>query len=40
MDVQIVSINEEGTNFELDEDALRSIFHKVRRRWAVCGKGS
>ncbi|TMW65717.1 hypothetical protein Poli38472_008359 [Pythium oligandrum] len=26
---QIVSINEEGTNFELDEQALREIFHKV-----------
>ncbi|TYZ63578.1 hypothetical protein PybrP1_009896 [[Pythium] brassicae (nom. inval.)] len=26
---QIVSINDEGTNFELDEDALREIFHKV-----------
>ncbi|KAG7398503.1 Alkyltransferase-like protein 1 [Phytophthora boehmeriae] len=26
---QIVSINEEGTNFTLDEAALRTIFHKV-----------
>ena len=26
---QIVSINEEGTNFTLDEDALRDIFHQV-----------
>ncbi|KAF1332694.1 Atlastin-like protein, partial [Globisporangium splendens] len=26
---QIVSINDEGTNFELDEAALREIFHKV-----------
>ncbi|KAG7378634.1 Alkyltransferase-like protein 1 [Phytophthora pseudosyringae] len=26
---QIVSINEEGTNFALDEEALRTIFHQV-----------
>ncbi|KAL3665565.1 hypothetical protein V7S43_009599 [Phytophthora oleae] len=26
---QIVSINEEGTNFTLDEEALRKIFHQV-----------
>lgn len=26
---QIVSINEEGTNFTLDEEALRTIFHQV-----------